>query len=66
MDLDQLRQILTLVQEHELSEFEFEQDGLRLFVLAGDVDDDAFVDVNRRSANCLLFHRIGLEANYGL
>ena len=32
MDLDQLRQILTLVQEHELSEFEFEQDGLRLFV----------------------------------
>ena len=32
MDLDQLRQILTLVQEHELAEFEFEQDGLRLFV----------------------------------
>ena len=32
MDLDQLRQILTLVQEHELSEFEFEQDGLRLFI----------------------------------
>jgi acetyl-CoA carboxylase biotin carboxyl carrier protein len=32
VDLDQLRQILTLVQEHELSEFEFEQDGLRLFV----------------------------------
>ena len=32
MDLDQLRQILALVQEHELSEFEFEQDGLRLFI----------------------------------
>jgi acetyl-CoA carboxylase biotin carboxyl carrier protein len=32
VDLDQLRQILSLVQEHELSEFEFEQDGLRLFV----------------------------------
>jgi acetyl-CoA carboxylase biotin carboxyl carrier protein len=32
MDLDQLRQILTLVHEHELSEFEIEQDGLRLFV----------------------------------
>jgi acetyl-CoA carboxylase biotin carboxyl carrier protein len=32
VDLDQLRQILTLVQEHELSELEFEQDGLRLFV----------------------------------
>ena len=32
MDLDQLKQILTLVQEHELSEFEIEQDGLRLFV----------------------------------
>ncbi|OFW21798.1 MAG: acetyl-CoA carboxylase, biotin carboxyl carrier protein [Acidobacteria bacterium RIFCSPLOWO2_02_FULL_65_29] len=32
MDLDHLRQILALVQEHELSEFEIEQDGLRLFV----------------------------------
>ena len=32
MDLDQLKQILTLVQEHELAEFEIEQDGLRLFV----------------------------------
>jgi acetyl-CoA carboxylase biotin carboxyl carrier protein len=30
MDLDQLRQILALVREHELAEFEFEQDGLRL------------------------------------
>jgi acetyl-CoA carboxylase biotin carboxyl carrier protein len=30
MDLDQLKQILDLVREHELSEFEIEQDGLRL------------------------------------
>jgi acetyl-CoA carboxylase biotin carboxyl carrier protein len=30
MDFDQLRQILELVREHELSEFEIEQEGLRL------------------------------------
>ena len=30
MDLDQLKQILDLVREHELSEFEIEQEGLRL------------------------------------
>jgi len=30
MDLDQLRQILNLVREHELSEFEIEHEGLRL------------------------------------
>ena len=30
MDLDQLKQILDLVREHELSEFEIEQGGLRL------------------------------------
>jgi acetyl-CoA carboxylase biotin carboxyl carrier protein len=30
MDLDQLKQILDLVREHELSEFEVEQDGFRL------------------------------------
>ena len=30
MDLDTLKQILTLVREHELSELEVEQDGLRL------------------------------------
>jgi acetyl-CoA carboxylase biotin carboxyl carrier protein len=30
MDLDQIKQILDLVREHELSEFEFEHDGLRL------------------------------------
>jgi acetyl-CoA carboxylase biotin carboxyl carrier protein len=30
MDLDQLRQILDLVREHELSEFEIEHNGLRL------------------------------------
>ena len=30
MDLDTLKQILSLVREHELSELEVEQDGLRL------------------------------------
>lgn len=30
MDLNQLKQILDLVREHELAEFEVEQDGLRL------------------------------------
>ena|SRR5476649_684548 len=30
MDLDQIRDILNLVREHELSEFEIEHDGLRL------------------------------------
>ena len=30
MDFDQLRQILDLVREHELSEFEIEHEGLRL------------------------------------
>jgi acetyl-CoA carboxylase biotin carboxyl carrier protein len=30
LDLDQLKQILDLVREHELTEFEVEQDGLRL------------------------------------
>jgi len=32
MDLDQLKQILELVREHELSELEVEQDGLRFKV----------------------------------
>lgn len=32
MDLDTLKQILDLVREHELAEFEVEQDGLRLKV----------------------------------
>jgi acetyl-CoA carboxylase biotin carboxyl carrier protein len=32
MDLEQIRQILDLVREHELSEFEIEHDGLRLKV----------------------------------
>ena len=32
MDIDQLKQILTLVHEHELAELEIEQDGLRLWV----------------------------------
>ena len=30
MDLDQIRSILDLVREHELSEFEIEHEGLRL------------------------------------
>ena len=30
MDLDQIKQILDLVREHELSEFEIEHEGLRL------------------------------------
>jgi acetyl-CoA carboxylase biotin carboxyl carrier protein len=32
MDLDQLRQILALVREYELAEFEIEQEGLRLWI----------------------------------
>jgi acetyl-CoA carboxylase biotin carboxyl carrier protein len=32
LDLDQLKQILTLVREHELAEFEFEQDGVRIWI----------------------------------
>ena len=32
MDIEQIKQILTLVREHELSEFEIEHDGLRLKV----------------------------------
>jgi acetyl-CoA carboxylase biotin carboxyl carrier protein len=32
LDLDQLKQILTLVRDHELAEFEIEQDGVRLWV----------------------------------
>ena len=30
MDLDQLKQILDLVRQHDLSEFEIEHEGLRL------------------------------------
>jgi acetyl-CoA carboxylase biotin carboxyl carrier protein len=32
LDLDQLKQILTLVREHELAEFEIEQDGVRIWI----------------------------------
>ena len=32
MDLDELKKILDLVREHELAEFEIEQEGLRLKV----------------------------------
>jgi acetyl-CoA carboxylase biotin carboxyl carrier protein len=35
MDIDQLKQILSLVHEHELAELEIEQEGLRLRVRAG-------------------------------
>jgi acetyl-CoA carboxylase biotin carboxyl carrier protein len=35
MDLQQIKQILDLVREHELSEFEIEHDGLRLKVRKG-------------------------------
>ena len=37
MDLDQLKQILDLVREHELAEFEVEHEGLRLKVRKGGV-----------------------------
>jgi acetyl-CoA carboxylase biotin carboxyl carrier protein len=37
MDLDQLKQILDLVREHGLSEFEIEQDGLKLRIARGAV-----------------------------
>jgi acetyl-CoA carboxylase biotin carboxyl carrier protein len=32
LDLDQLKEILTLVREHELAEFEIEQDGVRIWI----------------------------------
>ena len=35
MDLDQLKEILALVKQHDLSEFEVEQDGLRLKIRRG-------------------------------
>ena len=35
MDLDQIRSILDLVREHELSEFEIEHEGLRLKIRKG-------------------------------
>jgi acetyl-CoA carboxylase biotin carboxyl carrier protein len=35
MDIDQLKQILSLVREHELAELEIEQDGLRVVVRTG-------------------------------
>ena len=35
MDLEQLRQILDLVKQHELSEFEIEHEGLRLRIRKG-------------------------------
>jgi acetyl-CoA carboxylase biotin carboxyl carrier protein len=35
MDLDEIRQILNLVREHELSEFELERDGLKVRIKKG-------------------------------
>ena len=35
MDLEQLRQILDLVTQHDLSEFEIEHEGLRLKIRKG-------------------------------
>jgi acetyl-CoA carboxylase biotin carboxyl carrier protein len=44
MDLNQIREILDLVREHELSEFEIEHDGLRLKIRK-DVNGAHFVTV---------------------
>ena len=52
MDLDQLKQILDLVREHELSEFEVEQDGLRLKIrkdVAGGLSCRSHRGTRRRS-----------------
>ena len=43
MDLDQLKQILDLVRAHELSEFEIEQEGLRLKIRKDTVGAPAVV-----------------------
>ena len=43
MDLEQLKQILSLVREHALSEFEIEQDGLRLKIRKDAAGADAAV-----------------------
>src|SRR5262245_17044521 len=37
MDINQLKELLELVREHELAEFEYEHDGLRVRVLKGGV-----------------------------
>jgi acetyl-CoA carboxylase biotin carboxyl carrier protein len=44
MDLDQLKQLLELVREHELSEFEVEQGGLRLKIRKDAKGQPAVVD----------------------
>jgi acetyl-CoA carboxylase biotin carboxyl carrier protein len=41
VDLEQLRQILDLIKEHALSEFEIEQEGLRLKVKKGPAESAA-------------------------
>jgi acetyl-CoA carboxylase biotin carboxyl carrier protein len=43
MDFDQIKQILELVREHELSEFEIEQEGLRLRIRRDSVGGHAVV-----------------------
>jgi acetyl-CoA carboxylase biotin carboxyl carrier protein len=38
MDLDDIKQILTLIREHELAEFELERDGLKLRIRKAGAD----------------------------
>jgi acetyl-CoA carboxylase biotin carboxyl carrier protein len=45
MDIDQLKQILSLVREHELAELEIEQDGLRVWIRSGTPASAAFSQV---------------------
>ena len=51
MDLDQLKRILELVQEHELSEFEVEHDGLRVRVRRDAVSVRAGLDAPTSTAS---------------
>ena len=57
MDLDTLKQILNLVREHELSELEVEQDGLRL-----KIRKDSAVCAGRAAATAVAFRRVGVSA----
>ncbi len=50
MDLEQLKQILSLVREHALSEFEIEQDGLRLKIRKDAAGADAAVPAGSPAA----------------
>jgi acetyl-CoA carboxylase biotin carboxyl carrier protein len=51
MDLDQLKQILNLVREHDLSELEVESDGLRIRIRTNAVGTVAAVPVTLASAS---------------